>query len=93
MTTNIKEPGFLVRSFIQDKHRGSLREHIDDYDEINIDKAIKEAEILEIIRARLKINVVTSSEYNGGMESGSMYSDNKRIQLLLDDVVISESYL
>jgi len=54
---------------------------------------MSEEEIMELLRARLSLDVVTSSEYTGDMNgSGTMYSDVKIIRLLLDGEVISEVY-
>jgi len=48
-------------------------------------------EMIQFLRANLRIEVNKTSEYTGGMNgSGSLYSDSHTIQLVLDDEVISE---
>lgn len=51
-----------------------------------------EQELAEYLKENLSIEVVTSSEYTGGM-NGMMYVESKRVQLKLNDVIISEAYL
>jgi hypothetical protein len=51
-------------------------------------------EIIQMLKENLRIEVETTSEYNGGMgNDGSMYSDSKTIKLVLFDEVISYNYL
>lgn len=45
------------------------------------------------IKENLRVNVKTSSEYTGGMDGGSLYSDSHTIQIMLEDEVISEDYI
>ena len=48
----------------------------------------------QYLRENLRIEINTTSEYNGGFATGgSMYSDCTSVQLILCDKVISESYL
>ena len=54
---------------------------------MGIGKIIEE-DILYVIKQRLTINITTRSVYAGG--SDSLYDDEKTVQLLLDDKVISE---
>lgn len=55
---------------------------------------MSEEEIIELLRTRLSLNVVSDSNYTGGLDgSGSMYADSINIQLLLDGEVISEDSL
>jgi hypothetical protein len=49
---------------------------------------MSEDEILNIIQTRLTINITTDSVYTGNEDR--LYSDEKTVQLLLDDEVISE---
>ena len=49
-----------------------------------------EYDIIQMLKTRFELNVNSTSEYNGGMNGGSMYTDCKTIQLLLDGEVISE---
>lgn len=51
-------------------------------------------ELIALLREKLRIEVQSSSEYNGGMDgTGEMYSRVSTIQLILDDEVISEATL
>ena len=48
----------------------------------------------QYLRDNLRIEIKTTSEYNGGFATGGkMYSDRTTVQLILCDSVISESYL
>lgn len=49
-----------------------------------------EAELLELLRTRLSLDVITTSNYTGGMDSGPMYTDCHTLRLMLDDEVINE---
>ena len=51
---------------------------------------MSEEEILEILRTRLSLDVITKNEYNGGMSNGPMYTDRHTLRLMLDNEVISE---
>lgn len=51
-------------------------------------------EILELLANSLTIDLVTTSEYTGGLDgSGSLYADSHKIQLKLEGEIISEIYL
>lgn len=49
--------------------------------------------VTEYLRENLSIEVTTTSEYNGGMDGGPMYTNSHTVQLLLDGEVISEASL
>ena len=50
--------------------------------------------ILQLIADTLTIDVVTKSEYTGGIDgSGCLYKDSHKLQILLEGEVISELYL
>lgn len=50
--------------------------------------------VLQLIAETLTIDVVTKSEYTGGMDgSGCLYKDTYQLQILLEGEVISEVYL
>lgn len=52
---------------------------------------MSEEEILEILRTRLSLDVITKSEYNGKTVNGRpMYTDHHILRLILDNEVISE---
>lgn len=51
------------------------------------------AAVAAYIRDNLRIKVTTTSEYTGGMDGGSLYSDRHTVQLLLDGDIISEASL
>lgn len=50
-------------------------------------------ELMDFLRANLRIKVETESRYTGGMDGGPAYEDCHTIQLLLDGEVISEEAL
>lgn len=51
-------------------------------------------QVVEFLRANLRIEVVTERSYTGDMDgSGSLYSDSHTIKLVLDGEVISETSL
>ena len=47
-------------------------------------------ELKEYLRDNLRIEVKTTSEYTGHMDSGEMYRDRRTIELTLDGEIISE---
>lgn len=50
--------------------------------------------VLQLIAETLTIDVVTTSEYTGGVDgSGCLYKDSHKLQILLEGEVISEVYL
>jgi len=54
----------------------------------------QQEQLFEYLRDNLRLNLKTSSEYAGGIDnSGQLYRDSHTIQLILEDVVISEEYL
>lgn len=48
------------------------------------------AQIIELLKEELTLDVETSSEYTGGMDGGNMYEDRHTLKLLIGDEVISE---
>ena len=51
---------------------------------------IDQQQVMELLRDSLRIEVKTTSEYTGGMNGGSLYTNCLTVQLLLDGEVISE---
>ena len=50
--------------------------------------------VLQLIAETLTIDVVTTSEYTGGLDgSGCLYKDSHKLRILLEGEVISEIYL
>lgn len=50
-------------------------------------------QIAEYLRENLRLEVETTSEYNGGMNDGPMYTQRHTVQLILEGEVISEASL
>ena len=46
-------------------------------------------ELIDFLRENLRLDIETTSEYNGGMNDGPMYTQRHSIQLTLDGEVIS----
>lgn len=57
-----------------------------------MNEEMKEA-VLQLLVETLTIDVVTTSEYTGGMGGGDLYKNCHKIQLCLEGQVISEVYL
>ena len=57
-----------------------------------MNEKLREA-VLEIIAESVTLDVVTTSEYAGGLNCNDLYKDCHKIQLLLEGRVISEVYL
>lgn len=47
--------------------------------------------LFEYLRDNLRVEVVTTSEYTGGMDGGDMYAQRQTVRLVLCGEVISEA--
>lgn len=50
-------------------------------------------DVIELLKDELSIQISTSSEYNGGLDGGSLYKDSRKVELYLGNTLISYAYL
>lgn len=52
-----------------------------------------QAQIIELLKEELTLDVETTSNYTGGMDGGDLYEDRHTLKLLIGDEVISKIIL
>jgi len=51
---------------------------------------MEKQEIIDLIKDNLSMEIESTDRYNGGMDDGSMYTQQHEIHLLFDGQIISE---